>query len=114
MAAYATAWGSGDWAQVESLYQPGVVRRDTVFRSDTDGLEQLRTTAEKTFDSRPDTTWTTLLAFGTGLSRGAIFSVDDPQCSVVVAVLIELENDKIAREEIYYDVGSLLACEWLE
>lgn len=120
---YASAWSSGDGDAVAGLYAADAVRRDLVF-GDRQGLDEIEDLASELAASYPRARFTVVRAYGVGDPAvpgrpqiGAELAIrvrtsDGRSCAVKAAVYLETKAGAIARERVYYDADSLVACGW--
>ncbi|MDJ0922947.1 MAG: nuclear transport factor 2 family protein [Acidimicrobiia bacterium] len=114
VAAYASALTAGDVGEVAALYEVAAIRRDAVAEKLVEGIVGIEAETADFFDKHHDLSVQIVMPFGGGDTHGAIYSMSDADdCSVKLAVLLEIADGLIVSEEIYYDGESLLACDWL-
>jgi len=130
---YFAAWTSGDTDRIAALYQPGAERRDSLFgstaRPSTDGalngleVEALvgkaaryvpvETVADLDGDGREPEEWAVFTPKRwreEASSALIVFDITGSDCSLRLLTEWDIEGDRIASEEILYDVSSLRRC----
>jgi ketosteroid isomerase-like protein len=121
LSSYQSAWSSGDSIRVAELYSNDAVRTDTLFHEKQEGQEAITSFAESFFAWYPDALWILLQSFGEWQGEspiiGGTFAVEvtdsaNQTCEVLVAVLLQASEGKIAHESIYYEPDSLIKCGW--
>jgi hypothetical protein len=119
LSSYGTAWSSGDSNIVNKLYADSVVREDTIFGELQEGSEAVSTFAKSFFSWYPGARWTLLQTFGEWAGEsptiGGTYTVEvtdsaNQPCEVLVAVLLQAYEGKIAHETVYYEPDSLIKC----
>ena len=116
MAAYASAWSSGDPSEVESLYVDDAVRVEPLSDRRLQGADEIVQAARERFARQPDPSidvvepYVFTSADTLPQTFGAMFVVDgDPSCKVLV-MLEPSESGQIAREHVYPHTETLEAC----
>lgn len=121
LSSYQSAWSSGDPKIVAELYSDDTVRVDTLFHEKQEGQEALISFTNSFFAWYPDAQWTLLQSFGEWKGEspiiGGTYSIkitdsSNQSCEVLVAVLLQASESKIAHESLYYEPDSLLKCGW--
>ena len=118
---YASAWSSGDLATVADLYATDVVRQDTLYGENQQGSSAVNEFAAEFFAWYPGVRLELLQPFKldeTGMTGGvyAIHVIDQAgkPCDVRAVILLELAEDKITKEWMFYNADSLIACGWAQ
>jgi len=118
---YALAWSSGDLQTIASLYATDVVRQDTLYKENQQGSSAVKEFAAQFFAWYPGVRLELLQPFKldeTGMTGGvyAIHVTDQAgmPCDVRAVILLELAEEKITKEWIFYNANSLVACGWAQ
>jgi len=118
---YASAWSSGDLETVADLYATDVVRQDTLYGENQQGSSAVNEFAAEFFAWYPGVRLELLQPFKldeTGMTGGvyAIHVIDQAgkPCDVRAVILLELAEDKITKEWMFYNADSLIACGWAQ
>jgi ketosteroid isomerase-like protein len=118
---YGTAWSSGDPSTVNDLYDDNAIREDTIFGEQQEGSTAITSFAKSFFNWYPGVQWTLHQVFGEWAGEsptiGGTFSIKatdstNQPCEVLVAVLLQAYEGKIAHESLYYEPDSLIKCGW--
>ena len=121
--AYETAWSSGDPEAVASLYDPKVVRTDSLFGENQQGSSAVKEFATNFFSWYPSVRLELLKSFGLGFSNplitGGVYAIHiidqaGQPCDVRAVILLESSQDKIINEWLFYNADSLIACGWAQ
>jgi ketosteroid isomerase-like protein len=121
LADYATTWSSDDPEAVAGLYATEGTRTDPVFGQLAEGQDDMEGYATEWFEWYPDVSVELVQPIAEASHEepelGGIFSIrpdgDDDSCEVLMAVLLETDEDQqIVAERVYYDADSLIACGW--
>jgi hypothetical protein len=123
LAAYATAWSSGDPEAVAALYAGSATREDALFVDTAVGPAAITEAAARLFDrsGSPAARWELLQGFaepGRSTTAG-LFAIkgsgpDGKACDVRAGVVLEAADGAITRERIWYEPASLVACGWVD
>jgi hypothetical protein len=120
---YASAWSSGDPGTVASLYAPKVVRQDTLFNENQHGISAVKKFATNFFNWYPGVSFELLQSFKLGGSKpvntGGVYTIHvsdqaGKPCDVKSIIVLELSQDKIINEWLFYNADSLIACGWAQ
>jgi ketosteroid isomerase-like protein len=120
---YETAWSSGDAEKVASLYNPQVVRQDTLFGENQQGSTAVKEFATNFFAWYPGVRLELLKSFELFLSdpvmEGGVYAIHvsdkaGKPCDVRAIILLEVPQDKITKEWVFYNADSLIACGWAQ
>lgn len=120
---YASAWSSGDPGAVTNLYSADVVRHDTLFREIQQGSSAVKSFSTNFFNWYPGVKTELLQSFMLAESKpiktGGVyaFHVSDlagKPCDVNAVILLELSQDQIINEWLFYNADSLIACGWAQ
>jgi hypothetical protein len=120
---YASAWSSGNPGTVASLYSAEVVRQDTLFRENQQGSSAVKEFATNYFSWYPGVRMEFLQSFMLAESKpikmGGVFAIHvsdqaGKPCAVNAVILVELSQDKIINEWLFYNADSLIACGWAQ
>jgi len=120
---YATAWSSNDPEAVASLYDPKVVRIDSLFGENQQGSSAVKEFATNFFSWYPSVRLELLKSFGLGFSNplitGGVYAIHiidqaGQPCDVRAVILLESSQDKIINEWLFYNADSLIACGWAQ
>ncbi len=121
LAAYESAWSSGDEQAVAHLYARESIREDLVFMEQQEGQKAIASFARSFFAWYPGVQWHLSLGFGEGLGEEPItgglyvITVSDPTgqpCEVKAALLLQASENLITHERLYYAPQSLIRCGW--
>jgi hypothetical protein len=115
---YATAWSSGDPETVASLYNPNIVRQDTLLRENQQGSTAMKEFATKYFawypgvrlELKDSLQWSAKDLGGVYAIHGS--DETGKPCDVRAIILLEVSQDKIVKERLLYNAGTLIACGW--
>jgi uncharacterized protein (TIGR02246 family) len=116
---YASAWSSGDPEAVASLYAPDVVRLDTLFGYNQQGSTAVKDFAANFFSWYPGVRLELLQSFklfdSNPVMAGGVYAIHvsdqaGKPCDVRVIILLEISQDKITKEWMFYNADSLIAC----
>jgi hypothetical protein len=118
---YVSAWSSGDPKEVASLYDPNVIRQDALFGENQQGSSNVKKFATDFFNWYPGVRLELLRSFilDSSAQTGGVYAIhitDDvgKPCDVRAVILLELSEKKIAKEWIFYNANSLIACGWAQ
>jgi hypothetical protein len=117
---YAIDWSSGDPEVVANLYTPQGVRQDPLFEEYQKGSSAVKEFAAKFFTWYPGVRMDLLQSFGeipADKKIGGVYAIHISNqygipCDVLALILLELDNEKIDKEWVFYQADSLLACDW--
>lgn len=118
---YQSAWSSGDSTKVAGVYTSDAMRTDTLFREKQEGQDAITSFAKSFFAWYPGAKWNLQQSFGEWQGEspitGGTYSIkvtdsSDQPCEVLVAVLLQASEGKIAHEDLYYEPASLIKCGW--
>ncbi len=121
LAAYQSAWSSGNANTVASLYSDDAVREDTLFMEKQLGKNEIRDYAKSFFAWYPGAQWNLSLSFAEGNGSdqitGGLYTIKVPDvngsdCEIKVAVLFHTADDLITGETLFYQPQSLITCGW--
>lgn len=121
LAAYASAWSTGDPVTVAELYTNEAIREDTLFGEQQEGRKAIQTYAGSFFTWYPGARWTLSLGFGEGQGEspitGGLFSIrvtdlTGKPCEVKAAVLLQSSENQVIHESVFYEPDSLISCGW--
>ena len=121
LSSYQSAWSSGDPRAVAGLYASEAVREDSIFGEKQQGGEAIGSFAKLFFAWYPGAQWSLSLGFGEGRGdapmTGGLYAlrVNDlagQPCDVQAAVLLQVSEDQILHEEVFYEPQSLVKCGW--
>ncbi len=117
---YAAAWSSGDPETVASLYDPNIVRQDTLFGENQQGSTAVKEYANNYFAWYPgvrlelqDSLQWSSKDLGGVYAIHVIDRAGRP-CDVRAIILLESSQDKIINEKLFYNADSLIACGWAQ
>lgn len=114
---YVTAWATAAPTALRSLYAEGALRHDGLADDEFSGVDAIVAEAERWSTALPEATWTVRLAFGepSGQQAGAVIDIDQQGCTVVVGVLLDLDEEGlISLERLHYDPETLRTCGWID
>ncbi len=120
---YASAWSSDNPGTVASLYAPEVIRQDTLFNENQQGISAVKKFATNFFNWYPGVSFELLQSFKLGDSKpvntGGVYSIHvsdqaGKPCDVKSIIVLELSQDKIINEWLYYNADSLISCGWAQ
>lgn len=118
---YASAWSSGDLETVTSLYATDVVRQDSLYREIQQGSSAVKEFAADFFAWYPGVRLELLQSFKLDESRmtGGVYAIHvtdqaGKPCDVRAVILLELSENKITKEWVFYNADSLIACGWVQ
>jgi hypothetical protein len=121
--AYETAWSSGNPEAVASLYDPKVVRTDSLFEENQQGSSAVKEFATTFFAWYPGVRLELLKSFelytSSPLRTGGVYAIHvtdqaGKPCDVRAIILLESSQDKITNEWLFYNADSLIACGWAQ
>ncbi len=117
---YATAWSSGDPETVASLYDPKVVRTDSLFEKSQQGISAVKELVTNFFtwypgvrlDLEDSLQWS-------DKDQGGVYAIHvtdqaGKPCDVRAIILLESFQNKIISEQLFYNADSLIACGWAQ
>jgi hypothetical protein len=116
---YETAWSSGNAKTVASLYDPKVVRTDSLFGYDQQGSFAVKAFATNFFTWYPGMRLELLQSFklfdSNPVMAGGVYAIHvsdkaGKPCDVRAIILLEIPQDKITKEWVFYNADSLIAC----
>lgn len=121
VAAYASAWSSGDVSAVAALYADGAARSEPLYGDRQQGTDEIAREAQARFDRHPDLSldivepYVFASADTLGQTFGAMFAVGDGEgdgltCKVLV-LLEPNEAGEIVGEEVYFHTETLGSCD---
>jgi hypothetical protein len=120
---YETAWSSGNAKTVASLYDPKVVRTDSLFGYDQQGSFAVKAFATNFFTWYPGMRLELLQSFklfdSNPVMAGGVYAIHvsdkaGKPCDVRAIILLEIPQDKITKEWVFYNADSLIACGWAQ
>jgi len=120
---YASAWSSGDPQAVAALYSEDTIREDTLFGEKQQGSTAINEFSSDFFSWYPAVKLELRQAFGLESKdirmTGGEYSihVSDPvgsPCEVKAIILLQMANEKITSETVFYNPDSLIACGWAQ
>jgi outer membrane murein-binding lipoprotein Lpp len=120
---YATAWSSNDPEAVASLYDPKVVRIDSLFGENQQGSTAVKEFATDYFAWYPGVRLELLKSFELYQSYpvriGGVYAIHvsdkaGQSCDVSAIILLDLTQDMITNEWLFYNADSLIACGWAQ
>ncbi len=120
---YASAWSSGDPGTVASLYSAEVVRQDTLFRENQQGSSAITAYAASFFNWYPGVQMELLQSFMLAESKpieiGGVYAIHvsdqaGKPCDVNAVILLDVSQDQIINEWVFYNADSLIACDWAQ
>jgi hypothetical protein len=122
---YATAWSSGKPEEVAGLYDPDIIRQDTLFVENQKGEAAVKEFAENFFSWYPYVNFELgevfELAGGLPLRSAGLYTVHikDPSgqpCEIKAIIQLDTDilNDQIVAERLFYNADSLIACGWAQ
>lgn len=120
---YASAWSSGDSEKVTSLYDPQVVRQDTLFGENQQGSTAVKEYATNFFAWYPGVRLELLKSFELADSApimvGGVYAIHvsdqaGKPCDVHAIILLKSSQNKIVNEWVFYQTDSLIACGWAQ
>jgi starvation-inducible outer membrane lipoprotein len=117
---YAAAWSSGNPESLAGLYTSGAIRQEPLLWENKYGTAQIVAFANKFFNEFPGARLELLQSFGEfpdATHMGGIYAihVQKPRktCAVRALVVLEPEHDKISKEWVFYQAGTLFDCGWV-
>lgn len=117
VAAYESAWSSGDASEVEGLYADDAVRSQPLYGIDSQGVDEIAQTASDLFARHPDTLMRVVEPYvfssadTLAQTYGAMFSLDNDSTCKVLVLLEPDESGAIANERVYFDTETLGSCD---
>jgi ketosteroid isomerase-like protein len=121
---YAGVWSSGKPQTIASLYAEDAIRQDSLFNENQEGNQAISEFAKNFINWYPGVRLTLLDEFAEGpkvIKRGGVYSIQisDPggkPCEVKMLVVLEPDatQSKIAKEWVFYNADSLIACGWAQ
>ncbi len=117
VAAYESAWSSGDASEVEGLYADDAVRSQPLYGIDSQGVEEIAQTASGFFARHPDTLMRVVEPYvfssadTLAQTYGAMFSLDHDSTCKVLVLLEPDEAGEITNERVYFDTETLGSCD---
>jgi SnoaL-like domain len=120
---YASAWSSGDPGTVSSLYSKEVVRQDTLFRENQQGSAAVKDFSVDFFNWYPGVRMELLQSFmlaeSEPIKMGGVYAIHvsdqaGKPCNVNAVILLELSQDQIINEWVFYNADTLIACGWAQ
>jgi hypothetical protein len=114
---YAEAWSSGEPSSVAELYAETASRTNTLWGESAEGRQAISDAAARSFNLYSGAVWQMDIAFGDGpfqVMSGGIFTVrlaEPDACALGAAVVLETnEEQRIVRERVFWELGSLVRC----
>ncbi len=117
VAAYESAWSSGDVSEVEGLYADDAVRSQPLYGIDSQGVDEIAQTASGFFARHPDTLMRVVEPYvfssadTLAQTYGAMFSLDHDSTCKVLVLLEPDEAGEITNERVYFDTETLGSCD---
>ena len=116
---YAAAWSSGDRAAVEALYASDAGRTDGVFGEQAEGRDAIGSAASAFFEAHTGATWQLTAGMGDKgiytdpVARGGVYTITADGCAVGAVVALDVGDEGIVAESVFYDAASLISCGWV-
>jgi hypothetical protein len=117
---YAAAWSSGNPEFIAERYTTDAMRQEPLIWENQYGTAQIIAFANNFFSVFPGAHLELLHAFGEfpeAAHIGGIYAihVQEPRkpCAVRALVVLEPEHDKISKEWVFYQAGTLFDCGWV-
>lgn len=117
VAAYESAWSSGDASEVEGLYADDAVRSEPLYGIDSQGVEEIARTASERFARHPDTRMRVVEPYvfssadTLAQTYGAMFVLENGSACRVLVLLEPDEAGAITNERVYFDTETLGSCD---
>ena len=116
VAAYESAWSSGDASEVAGLYADDAVRSEPLYGIDSQGVDEIARTASERFARHPGTMmrvvepYVFVSADTLAQTYGAMFVLENDSACKVLVLLEPDASGAITNERVYFDTETLGSC----
>jgi ketosteroid isomerase-like protein len=117
VAAYESAWSSGDVSQVAGLYADDAVRSQPLYGIDAQGADEIARAASEHFVRHPDTVMRVVEPYvfssadTLAPTYGAVFVLENGSACEVLVLLEPDASGAITNERVYFDAETLGSCD---